>query len=294
MEDHDRQLRFNVIEANGISLHYAEAGPKDGRLAILLHGFPEAWFAWRGVMAALAARDYRVVAPDQRGYNLSSKPSSFSAYALDALAADIFALANRLGGGTFDLIGHDWGATVAWRMATIDPARLRHMVILNAPHPAIWLEAQKRDPEQHRKSRYVGFFRLPWLPELVLKARNYAALAQAFASSPRRDAFSDDVMEQYRESWRQPGALSGMLNWYRALLHFRIDLPPPSSIAVPTLILWGDKDDFAEPSLAEASARLCADVRVRHFPDATHWLVHDQPDDVAQEIGDFLRTGPCS
>jgi epoxide hydrolase 4 len=162
----------------------------------------------------------------------------------------------------------------------------------NAPHPG-W-KPRNAIPSNAGKAAMLDFFRLPWLPELVLKARNHAALEQAFASSPGRDAFSDDVMERYRESWRQPGGLSGMLNWYRALLRFGIDLPPPSSIAVPTLICWGDKDGFAEPSLAEASARLCADVRVRHFPDATHWLVHDQPDDVAQEISDFLRTGPCS
>jgi pimeloyl-ACP methyl ester carboxylesterase len=277
------------IGANGITLNVAEAGPADGPLVILLHGFPEFWFGWREVIGPLAQAGFRVVAPDQRGYNLSDKPAGVDAYRLDLVAADIFALADALGAGYVRVVGHDWGASVAWWMATTRPERLERLAILNAPHPAVWRAAMTADPEQRKKSRYVQMLRIPGLPELLVRAGGYKGLEDAFKTSSRPQAFGPQAMAAYRAAWRQPGALTATLNWYRAL--FRQDLPVPAagSLAAPTLVLWGDKDAFATPEMAEASAALCADARVVHYPNASHWLAHDEPEAVAGELAAFLR-----
>ena len=210
-------LRFSFIPVNGVTLHCAEAGPGDGPLIVLLHGFPEFWFAWRDYFGPLAENGYHVVAPDQRGYNLSDKPLQVEAYRLDVAAADVFALADVFGRRAFHVVGHDWGAAVAWRMAGQEPERLLSAAMLQAPHPAVWRRAMREDRDQRQKSRYVQILRLPWLSEMALKLGDYAALARAFKSSARPEAFSPEVLETYRGAWRQPGAITSMLNWYRAL-----------------------------------------------------------------------------
>jgi pimeloyl-ACP methyl ester carboxylesterase len=282
------QVEHRHIPVNGITLHVAEAGPGDGPLVILLHGFPEFWFGWREHIAPLAQAGYRVVAPDQRGYNLSSKPKGVAAYRLDVLAADVFALADALGRDRFSVAGHDWGASVAWWMATRRPERLERLAILNAPHPAVWREAMTRDPAQRKKSRYVQMLRIPALPEFLVRAGGYKGLAEAFKGAARPDAFGPDAMDAYQAAWRRPGALTATLNWYRALFAQDLPVPPPRSIPTPTLILWGDRDEFAVPEMAERSAELCANVRVEHLPAATHWIAHDAPEAVRQALLDFL------
>ena len=147
----DLSIRFSFITANGVTLHCAEAGPDDGPLVVLLHGFPEFWFGWREYFRPLAAQGFRVVAPDQRGYNLSSKPESPEAYRLEDLAGDIFGLADVLGRERFHVVGHDWGAAVAWMMAGLAPRRLLSAAMLQAPHPAIWLDAMRNDPDQRQQ-----------------------------------------------------------------------------------------------------------------------------------------------
>jgi pimeloyl-ACP methyl ester carboxylesterase len=285
----DLDVEHRTIPLNGVELHVAEAGPADGPLVILLHGFPEFWFEWRELIGPLAAAGFRVAAPDQRGYNLSAKPKGVAAYRLDALATDIFALASALGRQTFSLVGHDWGASVAWWMATTGPERLARMAVMNAPHPAVWRESMDADPAQRKKSRYVRMLRVPLLPELMVRAGGYRGLADAFGTSPRPEAFGAEAMAAYRAAWRRPGALTAMLDWYRAL--FMQDLPSPTAgaLKVPTLVLWGDRDAFAEPGLAEASAALCARARVVHYPAASHWLPHDEPEAVARELVGFLK-----
>jgi pimeloyl-ACP methyl ester carboxylesterase len=284
------EVAQRTIAANGVELNVAEAGPADGPLVVLLHGFPEFWFEWRELIGPLAEAGFRVAAPDQRGYNLSGKPRGVAAYRLDLLAADIFALATALGRERFCVVGHDWGASVAWWMATGAQAqRLDRLAILNAPHPAVWRHSMLTDPAQRKKSRYVQALRTPWLPELLVRAGGYKGLADAFASSPRQAAFGPEEMAAYRTAWRQPGALTATLNWYRALFVQDLPVPPAGSLTPPTLVLWGDQDAFAEPKLAEESAALCASARVVHFPDASHWLPHDEPDAVARALLGFLR-----
>jgi epoxide hydrolase 4 len=282
------EIETRTVVAGGLPMHVAEAGPQDGPLVFLLHGFPEFWFEWRDQIAPFAEAGFRVVAPDQRGYNLTAKPKGVDAYRLDLLAGDIFALADALGRPTFQVVGHDWGASVTWWMASgASAGRIERMAIMNAPHPAVWLHAMTQDPEQKKKSRYVQMLRTPALPELMVKAGGYKSLAEGFKAA-RQDAFGPQAMAQYHAAWRQPGALTATINWYRALFRQPLPVPAAGSLTPPTLVLWGDQDAFAEPALAEQSAALCAEARVVHFPNASHWLPHDEPRAVVGELLDFL------
>lgn len=279
------------LRANGIELHCAEAGDADAPLLILLHGFPEFWFAWRDYLPALAASGFHVVAPDQRGYGLSDKPRGIDAYGLDTLADDIADLATALGHETFQVVGHDWGGSVAWSLAERHGARLTHIAVLNAPHPAVWVHAMKNDSEQRRRSGYVRFLQLPWLPEVILRTGRYDALRKSFATAAP-EAFPPDVIEAYEEAWRRPGALTAMLNWYRALLRRPAVMPPQGSLAPPCLILWGDDDPFAIPKLADDSDSLCVEAQVVHMPGIGHWIIHEEREAVLAHLRQFLSRQP--
>ncbi|HVV47486.1 MAG TPA: alpha/beta hydrolase, partial [Bryobacteraceae bacterium] len=210
--------RFSLIATNGVTLHVAEAGPAGGPLVFLLHGFPEFWYSWRNQIDPLAQRGFHVVAPDQRGYNLSDKPRGVESYDLDKLAADIAGLADHYGRKTFMVAGHDWGAAIGWWMAGRYPERVRRLAALNAPHPAVWLEAMRDNPVQRRKSAYVQFFRIPYLPEWLIGLDRAKALAKGFRDSVRPGAFTEEDLAQYRKAWARPGTLTATLNYYRAAL----------------------------------------------------------------------------
>ena len=282
------QLHFSRIATNGIQLHVAESGPPDGRLVFLLHGFPEFWFGWRNQIAPLAERGFHVVAPDQRGCNLSDKPQGVDAYDLDQLAADVLGLADHFGQETFAIAGHDWGATVGWWLASGPSGRLRQLIALNAPHPAVWLEAIRDDPVQRRKSAYVRLLRRPWLPELLIGLNRFKALSKGFHDCTRPDAFTAADLEQYRRAWLQPGTLTAMINYYRALC--RKPLHPASRyrVACQTLVIWGKQDAYAVPELAETSARLCAGSEIVYFERASHWVQHDEPGEVSRLLVEHL------
>jgi pimeloyl-ACP methyl ester carboxylesterase len=205
-----------MVEAAGVRLHVVEAGPASGSPVVFLHGFPEFHYGWRHQIDALAAAGCRVLAPDQRGYNLSDKPRGLAAYSLDALAADVVAALDALGCAKTFVVGHDWGGVVAWWLALTRPDRVAGLVAINAPHPVVMRRALRRDRAQRRRSRYILFFQLPWLPEWRLRRNDFAGLARALTATSRRGTFSPEDLARYREAWRQPGALTAMLNWYRA------------------------------------------------------------------------------
>jgi pimeloyl-ACP methyl ester carboxylesterase len=281
-------LRFSHHATNGLKLHVAEAGPPDGRLVVLLHGFPEFWYGWRHQIDALADAGYRVVIPDQRGYNQSDKPKGRAAYDLDLLAADVLGLVDGLGQQTFRLVGHDWGASVGWWITLRHPERLERLAALCAPHPAVWLDAMQNNPEQRKKSWYVKAFRIPWLPEFGMRQRNFKALADALRECKRPGAFSDEDLVKYREAWSAPGALTGMINYYRALLARPASPSLPEPCKVPTLVVWGREDKYGIPELAQRSGKLCENASVVYL-DATHWLQHEQPERVNEMLLDFLK-----
>ena len=283
----DGQVTGLKIPANGIDFYVDTAGPADGPLLLLLHGFPEIAYGWRHQILALAALGYRVVAPDQRGYGLTSKPEGVAAYRLDVLANDVIALADALGAKTFSLIGHDWGGIVAWRVASDFGERVERLAILNAPNLDVMTKHLWSHPGQLLKSGYVAFFQLPFAPEMALGAANHTVLAGALKSSSRPGTFSDEEIEVYRSAWSQPGAMTAMLGWYRALP--ALPRREARRIAVPTQIVWGDQDTALDASLAEDCATLCDDVRVDHIADATHWVHHERPDEVNRVLATFLK-----
>ena len=285
-------VEFHRRSANGITLHCAEAGPVDGPLVILLHGCPEFWYGWRHQIGPLARAGFRVVAPDQRGYNESDKPKKIAAYDLDVLAADIASLANTLGRQTFAVVGHDWGASVGWWTARNYPARVERLAVLNAPHPAIWKDAMANNPQQKQLSRYVATIGMPVLPELIIRLGRYRGLVDALRTASSPNAFTEADIAKYRAAWRKPGALTAMFNWYRALLRKPLRLDGEQRIVSPVRIIWGVKDAYAIPELASESAKLCEDAKILYLENATHWVAHDEPERVTRALLEFLQPMP--
>ncbi|HEY0106960.1 MAG TPA: alpha/beta fold hydrolase [Rhizomicrobium sp.] len=280
------EVRFARRLCNGVTLNVAEAGPDNGPLVILLHGFPEFWFGWRHQVGALAQAGYRVVAPDQRGYNLSDKPRGIANYDIDVLADDVVALAAHYTSAPFNLVGHDWGAVAAWWTVTRHPQRVAKLAVLNCPHPAIWRRTMAENPAQMLASWYVLFFQIPWLPEALLRARNYRALEISIREA--KAPVSDDEVARYREAWGRNGALTATINWYRAIFRHVFEPVAPGAIRVPVRIIWGRQDRYVLPALAEASKALCANAELIYVPEATHWVAQDEPNRVNALLLDFL------
>lgn len=277
------------IATNGITLHVTQAGPEDGPLVILLHGFPEFWYGWRHQIDFLARQGYRVWVPDQRGYNLSDKPRGLDAYRIDELAADVIGLIDAAGRDKAVLVGHDWGAAVAWWTALHHPRRLQKLSILNVPHPTVMQNALRGNLHQLRKSWYFFYFQIPWLPEFGLRVSNFGAAIQALRDTSRPGTFTEEDLIRYREAWSQPGALTGMINWYRAILRRQPTPPPSPRITVPTLIIWGAQDKFLGRELAQPSLELCDEGRLVFLEEATHWVQHEEPERVNQLLMEFLK-----
>ena len=269
-------------ELSEVRLHYVEEG--EGPLVVLLHGFPEAWFGWRFQIPALAQAGFRVVAPDLRGFNLSSKPNGVSAYELQHVAFDIKELIESLGERAARVAGHDWGGATAWELAMRHPEVVDRLAILNSPHPLRFRSAL-RNPRQLKKSWYFGFFQLPRVPEMLLPRDNWAGLKQGFAKDARPGTFTPEDAARYVEAWEQPGAASASVNYYRAAVRRRGAKFLP--IAAPTLVLWGDRDRYLVPELAEPDPVDVPNARVEHF-DASHWLHHDEADAVNRRLASFF------
>ena len=285
-------LRFSRYTTNGVTLHCAEAGPENGPLIILLHGFPEFWFGWRFQIGALATAGCRVIAPDQRGYNKSSKPEGIAAYDIAILAADVIGLADALGRRTCSIVGHDWGGVVGWWAVSRYPDRIKRFVALNAPHPMAWRIAIRTNAVQREMSRYVGFFQLPWLPEFSLRWGNFKFLTYALRQSCRPDALTDSKLAEFRAAWSEPGALTAMLNWYRAMGRKRYPAESPPRITVPVLVIWGKRDAYLVPELAEASAMFCNDASIVSITEASHWVHYDAREQVNNLLLEFLARPP--
>ncbi|TDH58323.1 alpha/beta hydrolase [Dankookia rubra] len=281
------ESEFLRLRTNDVELHTVAAGPRDGPLVVLLHGFPEFWWGWRRQIGPLAAAGLRVVAPDQRGYNLSDKPGGVQSYGIDMLADDVLGLADALGRKRFAVVGHDWGAVLAWHLAARNPERVERAVVLNGPHPATMRAHTLRNPFQAFRSWYVGFFQIPLLPERMLRTADFAALRGAMAVTARPGTFSEEEFARYRAAWAQPGALTAMLNWYRALPMSAGSLRP-GRIRVPVRVIWGDRDSALDAGLAEAGLSLCDRGEVFHIPAATHWVQHEEAERVNRLLGDFV------
>jgi pimeloyl-ACP methyl ester carboxylesterase len=272
---------------DGVRLHFVEAG--SGPPVILLHGFPEFWYSWRHQIPALAAAGYHALAPDMRGYDLSDKPEGVEAYRIDRLAADVAGLVRYTGAGKAVIVGHDWGGVVAWAAALRHPEVVDKLVILNAPHPAAYRREVRR-LRQMLKSWYILFFQLPWLPELLIRLGDFAALRRTFRTEPARPgAFTAADVERYRHALARPGALTAALNYYRALFRHFGDVPTdPPPLRVPTMVIWGERDRYLDIRCLDGLERWVPGVRVERLPGATHWVQHDEPERVNRLLQDFL------
>ena len=289
-------MQHEYASVNGVRLHYVRQSA--GRLVMFLHGFPEFWYAWKDQLAEFG-RDHLAVAPDLRGFNLSDKPAALEDYRAAAIIEDIRQLAHHLNGGRpFTLVAHDWGGAIAWTFAIRHPELLDKLVIINAPHPAVFSDLLNRDAAQQRASQYMLFFRSPQA-ETALSADHYAPLLRFFAGPRKAGRFSPADDAAYVEAWGQPGALTGGLNYYRAS---RIG-PPVGGVRdsastgvitddyrvrVPTLVIWGMMDDALLPQNLTGLDRYVPDLTIERINDGTHWVVHEFPDRVNRLIRDFI------
>jgi pimeloyl-ACP methyl ester carboxylesterase len=282
-------VEYLSFKNGDVGLHAVAAGPQDGLVVVLLHGFPEFWYGWHRQIEPLATAGFRVIVPDQRGYDLSSKPSGVAPYALSELVSDVMAIADQIGQEKIFLAGHDWGAAVAWSTALWYPQRIAKLALLNVPHPSVMRKFISTSPRQFLRSWYMFLFQLPWLPEALFSAFNYHIGARALLRSSRPGTFTAEDLAHYRSAWSQPGALTAMINWYRALFRTRIKFQD-KTVRVPTRILWGERDDFLLTEMAHESLRYCTSAELFTFANATHWLQHEEPARVSELLIDFFRT----
>jgi pimeloyl-ACP methyl ester carboxylesterase len=281
-------IRTREINANGLSFAVDEAGDGDS-VALLLHGFPESRLSWRGQLPALASLGWRAVAPDMRGYGQTSRPRGRAAYRMDRLTDDAAALFDALGARRRLLIGHDWGGLVAWSFAAARIRALDGLVILNAPHPAVYLEYLARSPGQWARSWYVAFFQLPWLPEAAMTARGAKAIAAAFAQTAA-GRVAPEVIERHRANALVPGAMTAMINYYRANVLAVGGAPRAAQtpIAAPTLMIWGDRDPYLGEGLLPGHAKVATSLTVRQLPGVSHWVQQEASGEVNAILADWL------
>ena len=281
------ELRHGYAELDSVRLHYVEAG--EGPLVVLLHGFPDFWYGWRLQIAPLAAAGFRVVAPDMRGYNLSATPPGIASYRAALLAGDVRDLIAERGGDDGALLaGHDWGGAVAWATAMRHPDSVRRLAILNVPHPRRMYEGL-RTARQLRRSWYMLLFQLPGVSERLLRVRRFRALRRPFADA-RPGTYGDSDIDRYVEAWSQPGALTSMLDYYRAAA--RAGGPGGRGmrpVTAPTLVIWGERDRHLGAELAEPDPVDVPNLeRVVRIPTASHWVAQDEPELVNRLLMEFF------
>jgi pimeloyl-ACP methyl ester carboxylesterase len=276
------------ISVNGLQLHTITAGPRDGKLIVLLHGFPENWGTWRHSIKPLVDAGYRVAVPDQRGYNLSDKPDGIHNYRLDALASDVRELIRSFERDQAIIVGHDWGGSVAWQLAMDYPEVVEKMIIVNAPHPAAFRREIRENPAQQQKSWYMAAFQLPWLPELLLGQSPLASADLFFRKGAvNQEAYSSYDLHGLAVSMSQPGALTAMLNWYRAPLR-NWSSSQTRQIDTPTLLIWAEQDVALGKSLTYGLDQWVTDLKIHYIANCGHWAQNEAPDEVNAQILGFL------
>ncbi len=282
------EARF--IPVNGLELHTIVAGPLDGPLVVLLHGFPECWYAWRNQIKPLAEAGYRVVVPDQRGYNLGDKPRGIHNYRLEALSADVVELIRAFEREQAMVVGHDWGGMVAWHLGMHHPDVVEKLIVLGAPHPATYLREIRSNPAQQRKSWYIGFFQLPLVPEEVLGHDPIDSARRFFRQNAiNQDAFSSFDLHVMATALAQPEALASMLNWYRAAARDRSALENLRPIAQPTLLIWAEDDAALGRSLTYGLEPWISNLKLHYIPHCGHWLQNEAPEIITEDLLAFLK-----
>ena len=293
------EFKSQYAVVNDIRLHYISVGR--GKLIMFIHGFPEFWAEWKNQLVEFG-KDYQAVAPDMRGYNLSSKPEAVEAYHVKHLINDLRALAQHLGHQKIILVAHDWGGAVAWSAAMRYPQWVEKLIIINSPHPAVFARELLNNPAQQAASQYMLLFRSP-KAERVLSENNYARLMDMVTQFGSKWVMTAEIRQQYIAAWSQPGALTGGLNYYRVS-----PLYPPTSpedfqkiesilglphemlaVKVPTLVIWGEQDRALLTGNLAGLEEYVADLTVERIPDGSHWISHEQPERVNELIRGYLK-----
>lgn len=289
-------VQHEYIETNGLRLHVAVAGPEEGRVVLLLHGAPDCWYGWRHQIRHLAGQGYRVLAPDLRGFNLSDKPRSVAAYNTDDTVADVLGIldwaAGKLPGDREQkpvIVGHDWGAVVAWWAITLFPARFDRAVIVNIPHPLVMRKLMKKNLRYALRFSYFALFQVPFLPEALLPLKNYRLFTLATRDGARKSAFSEEDIAFYRETWSQPGAMKGIMNWYRGMLRYPTRQKKFLPIRMPVHIVWGKRDPVSSWEMAQPCLDICEAGQITYFEKATHWPQQEFPERMNALLQDFLE-----
>ena len=281
-------VKHGFIKTNGVNLHYVSQG--EGKLMLMLHGFPEFWYSWRHQIAEFA-QDYHVVAIDMRGYNDSDKPESLFAYRMSELIADVRGVISGLDYEDCILVAHDWGGAIAWNFAYEHPQMVEKLIVMNLPHPAKFISGLKTW-SQLQKSWYIFAFQIPLLPELIFQANNYQAIASAFIDQAiDKSAFTPEDIAAYKEAAAKPGALNAMINYYRA----NFNVPPDTSMIreygvldTPTLMIWGEEDFALGKELTYGTEKYVKDLELRYIPNCSHWVQQEQTDLVNRYMRNFL------
>jgi len=296
------QFKHGTLDLyNGtIQLHYVEAGDPQKPFVLALPGFPEFWYAWHNQLTEFQ-NDYRIVALDLRGYGESSKPSAVSEYTMDKLVEDVRQVIEILGNGKCFLLGHDWGGTVAWNVAIQHPDLIEKLIIFNSPHPKPFQDALTGfgNLKQKLRSEYMFFFMLPRVPEITIKAHDFALLIAGLTKPPfgcrNPKAMTEQDIAAWKYNFAQPGALTGGLNYYRANVPDIIHPKKPADgktqsflVKPPTLIVWGTKDAYLENELASQSLKYCQNGKLHAIEGASHWVQFDRPDLVNPVVREFL------
>ncbi|MFT5531564.1 MAG: pimeloyl-ACP methyl ester carboxylesterase [Candidatus Poriferisodalaceae bacterium] len=295
MSDNMQSIR---VVANGLDFHVRElqptkggSGQDDTKMALLLHGFPELAHSWRHQMEPLAELGYRVWAPDQRGYGETRpRPGRVSEYAMERLLEDVTALIDASGASEVLLVGHDWGAAVAWMYAMHGARPINRLVIMNVPHPACF-QRELKTFRQLRKSWYILAFQIPWLPEKMLTAKRCEAIGRAFTDmAVHQERFTEGDLQPYKDAACEPDAAKAMVNWYRAVLRGarRLRKLPTPTIEVPTLMIWGLQDTALDARTTDGTADHVSDLTLRFLPNSSHWVQQDTPDEVNEMLVAFL------
>lgn len=281
------------IEANGQRFELAECGA-GSRLALCLHGFPELNYSWRYQMPMLAEKGWRVWAPNQRGYGATSKPDGVRAYALDHLTQDVAALIDAANAESpvseVMLIAHDWGAIVAWAFAILKLRPITRLVIMNVPHPRV-AQREMKTFAQLRKSWYIFFFQLPWLPERFMAGEGARGIKRAFyGMAIDKSRFPPDVLQTYADAALRPGAITGMINWYRALIrHGDTVRMGAGMVDVPTLMIWGEEDAALGIGCTVGTEQWVPNLTLHRLPRVSHWVQQEAPEKVNALIEGWLE-----
>jgi pimeloyl-ACP methyl ester carboxylesterase len=293
LESLEASIRHGYAQVGDVRLHYAECGEGE-RLVLLLHGFPECWYSWRHQLKALGAR-YHVVAPDMRGYNLSDKPARVEDYRVERLTDDVMGLVRHFGAGEAAVVGHDWGAAVAWAVAETHPEYVWKLAALQVPPGKVW--AKNMTLRQLLKSWYMFFFQLPSIPEWLIRRDDFAGLEETFRKTARPGTFSETDLAILKSALREPGALTAAVNYYRANVgailrrRFQKKEEPKADtrVRVPTLFIYGERDFAIVPETVRGVGEYVdAPYREVRLGRANHWVQQEHPAEVNAALLGFL------